>query len=77
MFYVSADKLPGGGQDPIRRILLSDGGAAKTLLQVIREKNAALGKNPASRADLRFGFGPNGQLFLLNKADGVIRLVTP
>ena len=30
----------------------------------------------ATRADLRMGMGPNGQLFILNKRDGVIRLVT-
>ena len=31
IFYVNADKLPSGGQDAIRRILLNDGGTAKTL----------------------------------------------
>ena len=43
IFYIQADKLPSGGQDAIRRVLLNDGGEAKTLLQVIREKNAAAG----------------------------------
>jgi hypothetical protein len=76
IFYVSADRLPSGGQSPIRRIMINDQGTPKTLLQIIREKNAAQGKNPAGRADLRFAAGPNGQLFMLNKADGVIRLVT-
>src|SRR5207244_1823754 len=52
IFYVNADNLPKGGQDSIRRILLNDNGAAKTYLQVIKEKNAAQGKPPASRADL-------------------------
>ena len=33
------------------------------------------GKKPATRADLRFGTGPDGRMFLLNKADGVIREV--
>ena len=32
IFYVSADKLPNGGQDAIRRILFNDKGQAKTLL---------------------------------------------
>jgi hypothetical protein len=32
---------------------------------------------PPSRADLRFGHGPDGQIFLLNKADGVIRRLVP
>jgi glucose/arabinose dehydrogenase len=80
IFYVNADRLPGGGQDPIRRILLNDlsgGGAQKTVLQVIQAKNAAQGKTPATRADLRFGEGPNQQIFLLNKGDGTIRVLTP
>ncbi len=78
VFYVSADKLPSGGQDAIRRILFNDGttGQTKTLLQLIKEKNVAQGKPPSTRADLRFGEGPNGEIFILNKRDGVIRLVT-
>jgi hypothetical protein len=77
IFYVSADRLPDGGQDAIRRILVSQGGGAKTLLEVIKEKNAAQGKMPATRADLRFGLGPSNQVFLLNKGDGTIRLLVP
>ena len=57
IFYVNADKLPAGGQDAIRRIMFNDKGTNKTLLQLIREKNAAQGKPPAPRADLRFGRG--------------------
>jgi hypothetical protein len=77
IFYVNADKLPNGMQDPIRRILLNDKGESKTLLQLVREKNMSQGKKPANRADLRFGEGPNGQVFILNKYDGVIRLLVP
>jgi hypothetical protein len=77
IFYIHADTLPAGGQDPIRRILLNDGGASKTLLQVIQEKNARQGKPPATRADLRFGAGPDGLVFLLNKHDGTIRVLVP
>jgi Glucose / Sorbosone dehydrogenase len=75
VFYVSADKLPKGGQDPIRRVLFLDKGEKKTLLQLIKEKNVAQKKEPSARADLRFGEGPNGEIFLLNKRDGVIRQV--
>lgn len=77
IFYVSADKIPSGGQDPIRRILLNDGGTPKTLLELIKASNAKQGKQPATRADLRFGIGQDGQIFLLNKADGIVRLLVP
>lgn len=77
IFYVDADDLPKGGQDPIRRILFNDKGAKKTLLELIKEKNTAQGKTPAVRADLRFGMGPQGQIFVLNKRDGIIRLIVP
>jgi glucose/arabinose dehydrogenase len=78
MFYVSADKFPAdGGQDAIRRILFDDNGETKTLLQLIQAKNVQQGKKPATRADLRFGLGPDGQVLILNKRDGTIRVVVP
>ncbi len=77
IFYVSADNLPNGGQAAIRRVLFNDKGQTKTLLQLIKEKNAAQGKMIATRADLRFGPGANGQIFVLNKHDGVIRQLVP
>jgi len=77
IFYVSADKLPNGGQDSIRRILFNDKGQTKTLLQLIQEKNVAQGKQSSTRADLRFGEGANGEIFILNKRDGVIRQIIP
>jgi hypothetical protein len=77
IFYINADRLPAGGQDAIRRVLLNDGGQAKTFLQVIKEKNAKQGLPPASRADLRFAAGPDGKVFLLNKHDGTIRMLVP
>jgi glucose/sorbosone dehydrogenase len=79
IFYVDADNLP---KDPqaamaVRRILLNDKGTPKTLLQLIKDKNAEQGKPPATRADLRLGVGPQGQIFVMNKRDGVIRLLVP
>jgi hypothetical protein len=38
---------------------------------------SAHGKTPATRADLRFGEGPDGKLFILNKRDGTIRMLVP
>jgi glucose/arabinose dehydrogenase len=77
IFYVSADKLPAGGQDPIRRIVIGTEGDFKTVLQVIQEKNAAQGRKPATRADLRINIGPDNQIFLINKGDGTIRVLRP
>jgi hypothetical protein len=77
VFSVSADNLPAGGQDAIRRILLNDEGQARTLLELIRKTNTAQSKPPAARADLRFGSGRNGEVFLLNKQDGVVRMLVP
>ncbi len=73
IFHVDADDLPDGGNDAIRRVLLNDDGEAKTLLELIREKNAEQGRGAAGRADLRLGSGPGGRVFLLNKHDGTLR----
>jgi len=77
IFYFNADKPPSGGQDPIRRVMLMDKGTAKNLLTVIRDRANANGARQPPRADLRFGTGPDNQVFLLNKQDGVVRLLTP
>ena len=79
VFAVQVDPLPAGGQDAIRRVLFifEDDAESKTLLQLIQEKNGTQGRSPASQADLRFGTGPEGQVFLLNKSDGVVRLLVP
>lgn len=77
LFHVSADNLPRGGQDAIRRVLFvtADGAAPRHLLAIIQEKNQAQGKPAAPRADLRFYTNASGQIFLLNKADGMIRMI--
>jgi glucose/arabinose dehydrogenase len=77
LFHVSADNLPNGGQDPIRRVLFvtGDGAAPRPLLAILQEKNRAQGKTVATRADLRFDADTSGHIFLLNKADGTLRVV--
>lgn len=77
MFWVPADDLPSGGQAALRRVLLEQAGQARTLLEVIQEKNRSQGRAPATRADLRLHPGPQGRVFLLDKADGVIRVLVP
>ena len=77
IFYVPADGLPNGGQDQIRRVMLTGTEQPRTLLEVIQTKQAAQGKTPATRVDLRMYPGPQGQVFLLNKGDGLIRVLVP
>jgi glucose/arabinose dehydrogenase len=77
MFHVSADDLPKGGQDAIRRVLFATprGAAPRTFLQIVQEKNKAQGKPVAQRADMRFDANAAGQIFVLNKADGTLRVM--
>ena len=77
VFYIQADQLPRGGQSAIRRVLFNDGGEPKTLLRLVQAKNREQGKTPAQRADLRFGMGPDTQIFVINKHDGTIRVLVP
>ena len=78
VFYFPVDDLPEGGQAAIRRVRFEHRGETKTLLQMMRETTIAQGRvSPAYRTDLRFGTGPDGQIFLLNKRDGIIRRLMP
>ena len=77
VFYFSADDLPEGGQEAIRRVRFKHRGKTKTLLQMIQEKNIVQGREPTVRADMRFGTGPDGQIFSINKRDGIIRRLLP
>jgi len=77
IFHLSADDLPEGGQDGLRRVLLRDGAQVKRLLQLVAETTVLQGLEPAVRVDLRFGTGPDGRVFLMNKQDGIIREVVP
>jgi|TARA_B100001123_G_scaffold324679_1_gene364760 hypothetical protein len=77
VFHVPADGLEGGGQSSVRRVLFRNDGETKTLLQLVREKNAEQGREPTPRVDLHFGRSHDGRIFLLNKWDGVIREIVP
>jgi hypothetical protein len=77
LFHVSADDLPKGGQDAIRRVLFitAPGTEPRTFLKIVQEKNRAQGKTEAARADMRFDADSSGQIFMLNKADGTLRII--
>lgn len=76
IFHFDADRRPEGGNQGFRRILLREGGGEpRTFLEIIQAKNRQQEREPAERTDIRFGRGPDGRFFLLNKHDGVIREV--
>ena len=79
IFYVSADKLPSGGQDAIRRIAVRHRTAtSKTMLAGrSRRRTRRKAKSRRRAPTCGFGPGPTNQVFLLNKADGVIRVIVP
>ncbi len=62
VFYVDADSLQLGSQAPIQELRLFKT-VERSLLQIMGN----------SRADLRFGIGEDGQLYLTTKRDGYIR----
>lgn len=77
VFHVPADGLRSGGQAPVRRVLFRSGGGTSTYLELIRAKTVEQRREPATRADLVFGRGPEGRVFLLNKWDGIVREIVP
>ncbi|MFW6078870.1 MAG: hypothetical protein ACODAE_04570, partial [Gemmatimonadota bacterium] len=78
IFHFDADDPPDGGNEGFHRVLLGyDGGEPTTLLELIRARNAEQGREPAGRADLRFGVSADGRVFLLDKHDGTIRMLVP
>lgn len=79
IFYGNMDTDPlDGGQDGLRELVLVDaGGREVRLLTLINESRASQGLGNVTRADLRFSYGLNGDIFILNKQDGVIRRLVP
>ena len=72
VFFIDADSLPDGGQDPITELRLRYRGTEMSFLNIIRIITPS-----ASRTDLRFGSDAVGAIYLLNKQDGIVRKLTP
>ena len=81
IFYASVDPaIPaeGSGQSPIAKLQLIDkDGDNVQLLDLINQARSARGLGAATRADLRFSMGTAGEIYVLNKQDGVVRVITP
>jgi glucose/arabinose dehydrogenase len=79
VFWFDLTRLPQGGSSGIHRVLFRTPGstAARTMHTIVREKNEAQGKTPAPRVDPRLSLANDGRVFVINKGDGVIRVITP
>jgi hypothetical protein len=64
--------LNGGHLAPFEQLNLVHNGAQKTLLQIVRD---ASGNQSLNRTDLRFGVGPDNEIYVLNKQDGRVRRI--
>ena len=56
---------------PFAEVQLTQNGADKTFLEIITDE---LGFNP-NRTDLRFGVGPDEEIYVLSKRDGMVRKI--
>jgi hypothetical protein len=71
---VDADPLDSGGEGWSELIPVEESsGVQKRLITMINEERAAVGLPDATRADLRFSVNTAGEVFVLNKQDGVLR----
>ena len=71
-YTLDADHLTDGGSDGITELRLRVGGVESSFLDLIKQTNPA-----ATRADLRFGVDVAGNIYFLNKHDGIIRRAIP
>ncbi len=70
--FSNLSSLYDGHLAPFVRLRLMHNGQEKTLLQIIRDASGNQGLN---RTDLRFGLGPDGEIYVLNKHDGRVRRI--
>lgn len=68
--FTNLSSLDDGTLAPVVELQLVHSGQAKSFLQIIRDE---LNNQGQSRTDLRFGFGDDGTVYLMNKHDGVLR----
>ncbi len=69
--FTNLTSLNDGHLAPFAEVQLTQGGVDKTLLQIIADETG----QSESRTDLRFGVGPDNEIYVLNKHDGVVRKI--
>ena len=70
-YTLDAVNLPDGGTSGITELRLRSGGVEMSFLSMIQAVNSS-----ATRADLRYGFDASGNVYFLDKQDGIIRRIT-
>lgn len=70
--FANIASLDDGRLAPFVEVPIRDGGVDKDFRQVLRD---ASGNPGLGRTDTRFGIGADGDLYVLNKRDGVVRRV--
>ena len=78
IFTLDVDSDPlDGGQDGLLELRLVDDDLGEVrFLELINDARDDRGLGSVTRADLRFGFNTPGQVFVLNKHDGIVRQLT-
>ena len=78
IFYLDVDNDPlDGGQDGLFELdMLDANDQSVRLLELINDARAARGLTAVTRADLRLSVGIDGEVYVTNKHDGVIRRLT-
>ena len=69
--FSDLSNLNNGHLAPFAEVQLTSGGVEKTLLEIIADESGQF----QSRTDLRFGVGPEGEIYVLNKRDGMVRKI--
>jgi hypothetical protein len=71
--FTDIANLDDGRLAPFVEVEIRDGGVDKTFRQFLRDANA----NPGlGRTDTRWGVGPAGEFYVLNKHDGIVRRIS-
>ena len=69
--FTNLTSLNDGHLAPFAEVQLTFGGVDKTFLQIIADETG----QGESRTDMRFGVGPDNEIYVLNKHDGVVRRI--
>jgi len=66
------ESLSGGRLSPFEEVPIHDAGIDRSFRDILRESTGLFG---LQRTDTRWGVGPTGEIFILNKRDGLVRRI--